>query len=131
MYCRNCGKPMNDNQDICLNCGVKAKNGNKFCHNCGSSVNEQADYCINCGTALKNSPIDKINDLLGNDKIVMAIICFFLGTIGIHNFLMGETKKGIFKIIMSFVCGISVIFMLIDFIKLLTGKYVIEPDKFI
>ena len=24
-YCENCGKPLKENQDICLNCGVAVK----------------------------------------------------------------------------------------------------------
>lgn len=60
----------------------------------------------------------------------MAVVCFFLGTIGVHNFIMGETKKGIIKIVTSCI-GVGSILALIDFIKILTDKYVIEPDKFI
>jgi len=70
-------------------------------------------------------------NLNGQDKVTMALICFFLGGIGIHNFMMGETKKGIFKIIMLFCCGISGILALIDFIKILTDSYVVDPDKLI
>ena len=53
MYCKNCGKPMNDNQAICLNCGVNAGCGNKFCANCGEPVNENAAVCTHCGVAIK------------------------------------------------------------------------------
>lgn len=53
MYCKNCGKPMNDNQAICLNCGVNAGCGNKFCANCGEPVNESAAVCTHCGVAIK------------------------------------------------------------------------------
>ena len=58
-------------------------------------------------------------------------IGFFLGGIGIHNFMMGETKKGIFKIVMAFCCGIGGILALIDFVKILMDKYVVDPDKLI
>ena len=61
----------------------------------------------------------------------MLLICFFLGGLGIHNFMMGETKKGIFKIIMSFVCGIGAILALIDLIKIAMGSYEVNPDKLI
>ena len=43
---------------------------------------------------------------------------------------MGENKKGIFKIIMSLLC-IGYIFVLIDFVKILTDKYVIDPNKLV
>ena len=126
MYCKNCGKEMNDNQAICLSCGVKTGDGNKFCYNCGNPVDENADVCLNCGVAVKKA---FSGDLNGKDKITIALVCFFLGGIGIHNFMMGEIKKGIVKIVASFCCGIGGILALIDFIKILVDKYVVDPEK--
>ena len=130
MFCRNCGEKISDNQAICLKCGVKVGEGNSFCKNCGKEVSPEADVCLNCGVKLKsimtsNNP----NYLNGHDKMTMALLSFFLGSIGIHNFMLGETKKGIVKIVGCFVCGISGILALIDFIKILTDKYVVEPNK--
>ena len=118
---------LNENQAICLKCGVKVGEGNSFCANCGKNIDANADVCTNCGVANKKSG----SDLNGQDKIVMLLICFFLGGLGIHNFMMGETKKGIFKIIMSFVCGIGAILALIDLIKIAMGSYEVNPDKLI
>lgn len=116
---------MNDNQAICLKCGVKVGQGNAFCDNCGKEVNPAAEYCLNCGVALK-----KANAGYGNyDKTVIAIVCFFLGGLGIHNFMLGETKKGIVKIVLNFCFGIGSILALIDFIKILMDKYEVNPDK--
>lgn len=130
MYCRNCGQMMNSNQAICLNCGVKAGTGNSYCANCGKSVAANAAVCLNCGVAIRGGGAsgDALN---GKDKVTMALLCFFLGGIGVHNFVMGETKKGIFKICMSILCGLGCIFALIDFIKILTDKYVADPTKLI
>lgn len=130
MFCRNCGGEMNDNQAICLKCGVKTGEGNAFCANCGNAVNPNADVCLNCGVALKKAGAtgDYLN---GKDKIVMALICFFLGGLGIHNFMLGETKKGVMKIVLSFCFYIGSILALIDFIKILTDKYVVDPTKLI
>ena len=130
MFCRNCGGEMNDNQAICLKCGVKTGDGNAFCANCGNAVNPNADVCLNCGVALKKAGAtgDYLN---GKDKIVMALICFFLGGLGIHNFMLGETKKGVMKIVLSFCFYIGSILALIDFIKILTDKYVVDPTKLI
>ena len=44
---------------------------------------------------------------------------------------MGETKKGVTRIILSAICGIGGIIALIDFIKLLVGSYVVDPEKYI
>lgn len=133
MYCRNCGAEMNDNQAICLKCGVEKNNGNSYCANCGKEVNANAAVCLNCGVSLKSEKDGKDNGnyLNGKDKITMALIAFFFGGIGIHNFMMGENKKGVMKIVGIFLCGISGILALIDFIKILMGTYVVDPDKLI
>ncbi len=126
MYCRNCGEAMNDNQAICLKCGVKTGDGYAFCANCGNAVNPNADVCLSCGVAIKKGNGEYLG---GKDKITMALICFFLGGIGIHNFMMGETKKGIVKIVLSLCFYVGSILALIDFIKILTDKYVVDPSK--
>lgn len=128
MFCRNCGGAMADNQAICLNCGVKTGTGISFCSNCGQPTAEGAAVCLNCGVALKGGAA---GDLGGKDKMTMAIICFFLGAIGIHNFMLGESKKGIVKIVASICCGLGGILALIDFIKILMDKYEVDPEKFI
>ncbi len=131
MFCRNCGEKISQNQAICLKCGVKVGEGNSFCKNCGKEVSPEADVCLNCGVKLKGITMTSGNSdyLNGQDKIMMALVCFFLGGIGIHNFMLGEQKKGIVKIVGCFVCGISSILALVDFIKILTDKYVVDPDK--
>lgn len=127
MFCKNCGVAMNDNQAICIQCGVKKGDGTNFCPNCGKPVNPGAEYCLSCGVSIKPAA----NDLAGHDKITIAIICFFLGGLGIHNFMMGETKKGILRIVASLCFGLGYIFALIDFVKILTDKYVVDPEKLI
>lgn len=128
MYCKNCGEQLNDNQAICLKCGVKVGEGNAFCANCGNALAPEATVCLNCGVANKTT---KPGDLGGHDKVVMILICFFLGGLGIHNFMMGETKKGVFKIIMLFCCGLGGVFALIDLIKMAMDKYEVDPEKLI
>lgn len=123
MYCKNCGEYMNDNQAVCLKCGAKAGHGNSYCANCGQQVAPEADVCLNCGVSVKKT--------VGQyDKTLIAVICFFFGGLGIHNFMLGETKKGIIKIVFSLCFYLGGILALIDFIKILTDKYEINPDKF-
>lgn len=125
MYCRNCGEQMNDNQAICLKCGVKVNEGNSYCASCGQPTAANAAVCTNCGVALK-----KASAGFGNyDKLTIALICFFLGGIGIHNFMLGETKKGIVKIVATCCFGLGSILALIDFIRILTDSYTVDPEK--
>ena len=100
-----------------------------YCKNCGKELPENADVCLNCGTSVNKTGLE--GNLGGYSKVVMAVICFFLGGLGIHNFMLGETKKGIFKIVMSLCFGIGAILALIDFVRILIDKYEINPDKLI
>ncbi len=127
MYCRNCGEFMNDNQAICLKCGVKVGTGNSFCQNCGKEVAPNADVCLNCGVAIKNAVSGEY--LNGKDKITMILVCLFLGGIGIHNFMMGETKKGVLKIVLTLCFGLGGILALIDLVRIIVDKYEFNPDK--
>lgn len=132
MFCKNCGQQLNENQAICLNCGVNVGDGNKYCQNCGNELPENAAVCLKCGVATTKSTNKKVTgNLGGQDKITMALICFFLGGLGIHNFMMGESKKGITRIVASLCCGLGGILALIDFIKILTDKYTVDADKLI
>lgn len=130
MYCRNCGQEMNDNQAICLGCGVKVGEGNAFCSNCGKEVAPNAEVCLNCGVALKGGKASNSNNLNGQEKLTMILICLFLGYLGIHNFMMGESKKGVTKILLTVFClGIGGILAIIDLIKIATDNYVVDPNK--
>lgn len=132
MFCKNCGEGLNDNQAICVKCGVKVGDGNAFCANCGKPVDPNAEVCMSCGVAVKKAG----GDLAGQDKIVIALICFFLGTLGIHNFIMKENKKGVFKLVLTFLtCGVGAlaveVMVIIEFIKILTDKYIVDPNKLV
>jgi TM2 domain-containing membrane protein YozV len=133
MYCTHCGKQINENQAICLNCGCRPEGGNKFCYNCGAEVKEGAEFCLNCGVALKKEEptVDK-SKVGGQDKALMVLLALFLGGLGVHNFMLGETKKGIVRIIFSIItCGaVSWILPLIDIYKMLTDTYEVNPDKY-
>ena len=130
MFCKNCGEALNDNQAICLKCGVKVGEGNQFCANCGQPLPDpQATVCLNCGVAIKNNNGTNSDYLAGKDKMTMILICLFLGGLGIHNFMMGETKKGIMKIVASLCFYLGGILAIIDLVKIATDKYEVNPDK--
>ena len=133
MYCKNCGAQLQTGNPTCLTCGANVGDGNAYCANCGNAVTPGAAVCTNCGFAVnaQTTAAPTNNYLNGQDKIVMIIITFFIGWLGIHNFMMGEAKKGIFKIVMSFLCGLGGLFALIDLIKIAMGTYVVDPTKLI
>ena len=132
MFCKNCGVEMNPNQAFCIKCGVSVGKGTSYCANCGNSVSENADFCIHCGVAIKNKNFTNLNSSVNcpREKTTIALICFFLGGFGVHNFMMGEKKKGYIKIALCFVFGISGLLALIEFVKILTDKYEVNPDVY-
>lgn len=131
MFCKNCGGQMNDNQAICLKCGVETGKGNAFCANCGQPVAPNAAVCLSCGVAIQPAKANVAHKLNGKDKVVVALLCFFFGGIGIHNFYMGESKRGIFRIVMTLLCGLGGIFALVDLIKILMDSYQYDPNKLV
>ena len=122
MYCKNCGDMINPNQAICLRCGVKVGQGVNFCQNCGAPANPNSKVCMNCGFTMKG------NLGPGRDKMVAGLLALFLGGIGIHNFYLGESKKGVVKILLCWT-GVSSVLALIDAIRIFTDDYTVDPEK--
>jgi TM2 domain-containing membrane protein YozV len=51
-------------------------------------------------------------------KVTAALLCWFLGILGIHRFYLGYTTIGIIQLLTAAGCGVWAI---IDFILILTG----------
>ena len=87
MYCKNCGEPMNENQAICLKCGVPTGKGTKYCANCGNEVAEEAVICVKCGVSLG---VDKAEEKKANTdgikkRSLVSAIIFTIITCGIYS----------------------------------------------
>ena len=99
-----------------------------FCENCGKEIEAGAAFCTECGTVVKEEGIKVENE----NKLIIILIAIFCGAFGIHNFAMGETKKGIVRIVGSLLCGVvGSILAWYDIVKLYKGTYNIDPDAFI
>lgn len=93
MYCSNCGKEIDDNSAICINCGVPQKRG--------ATLYNQGAY-------------------EEKDWLVTLLLCVFAGGFGIHRFYTGHTGIGIVQLLTGGGCGIWVF---IDLITIITGSY--------
>ena len=97
MFCRNCGEQMNENQAVCLKCGVEKGKGKGYCPNCGNQVAEEAVICVACGVSLKKeenkAAEGTVNPAVAKTiktrSIVTAIILYFVtcGIYGIYWFV--------------------------------------------
>lgn len=125
MFCKNCGKEIDANAAICVNCGFAKDTGNKFCSNCGGEVEAGATVCLKCGYAIENKPV--VDPALQKSKLVAGLLGIFLGSIGVHNFYLGYTGKAVAQLLIALLtCGagatITSIWGLIEGIMILVGK---------
>lgn len=81
------GKKMNDN--------VKSAD-QKYCKDCGQLIHLNAEICPKCGVRQMPAP----NTLAattpnGKNKLVAALLAFFLGGFGVHKFYLGRIGWGL------------------------------------
>lgn len=127
-YCRNCGKEINQETEICLGCGVRPDRGKKFCPQCGSSTDPLAEICVQCGVKLSSAE--------GKDWLVTLLLSIFLGGLGIHRFYTGYIGTAIIQlalavlgsILSAILIGIPLviilgIWVLIDIIRIALGSF--------
>lgn len=118
MFCRNCGNQMDNLAAVCVKCGVPAGQGQNFCPNCGGPTQFGAAICTNCGIALAQPiPVGE-----QKSKLTAGLLGIFLGGLGVHNFYLGYTGKGIAQILLSLCFGAGAIWGLIEGIMILTGS---------
>lgn len=96
-----------------------------YCSNCGKKVNENQDVCLNCGVNLKKDK--KIDNVNGKSKITAGILGIFLGCFGVHNFYLGYNGKAIAQLLITLLSifllsWVSAIWGLIEGILILTGS---------
>lgn len=93
----------------------------KYCHECGAAINVKAEICPKCGVRQQviniTQPIPQAEQ---NRWITTVLLCFFLGTFGVHRFYTGHTGIGILQLLTLGGCGIWV---LVDFIIIVTGGF--------
>lgn len=107
MFCRNCGKEMNDNAAVCVSCGVAKGDASNFCPNCGSETSVLATVCVKCGIALNNK--NGTNSFSGEKtKTVAGVLAIFLGFFGAHEFYLGNNKKAVTRLIVTAVAFILI-----------------------
>lgn len=136
MHCRNCNYDMDPLAAYCVKCGVPAGKGDKYCPNCGEPTPIGATICIHCGYALNNQQQYYSNNgpyayPERKSRLVAGILGIVLGALGVHNFYLGYTSRGMVQILLSVLsCGIlswvSAIWGLIEGIMILTGSTVTD-----
>lgn len=123
MYCKNCGNQMDPNAVICVKCGCAKGTGISYCPNCGQPTNPGAAVCTSCGAALTVAPAAD-----AKSKLVAGLLGIFLGGLGVHNFYLGYTGKGVAQLLLSLCFGIGAIWGLVEGIMILCGKINVDAN---
>lgn len=130
MYCRNCGTVLHPGNYICTKCGVPAGHSNKFCPNCAAATDANAVMCVECGVFFAPPQNFAQPGEEQRSKLAAALLAFFLGTLGIHNFYLGYTNRAVTQLLLtllasSITCGLSAIavqiWAIVEGVQILTG----------
>ena len=76
----------------------------KFCVACGNHIHVKAEICPRCG--VRQPATGGMAGAFcseGKNKIVAALLAFFLGMFGVHRFYLGDTKNGTIMLVGSLV----------------------------
>ncbi|WP_342399189.1 TM2 domain-containing protein [Bartonella vinsonii] len=69
---------------------------------------------------------------LKQSKLVLALVCWFFGWLGAHRFMVGKFGTGILMLVLTFSflgSPISVMWIIIDFIVIVAGKFTDEDGN--
>lgn len=107
-YCLSCGDEINENAEICPECGVnqtipleggheERDEGEKYCVECGELINERAEICPECGVRQPSGT----SDTSDSNQVAAGVLALLLGGIGAHKFYQGNTKMGLIYLCLS------------------------------
>ncbi len=111
----------------CTNCGFHLNDGDDFCSNCGQRVNHRTNYNKEYTNDIQQT-YDNFMEKPKN-RIIAGLLAVFLGSLGIHDFYLGYSKRGVIHLMMFvfFLGWISQIWALIEALNIFTGR--IDTDS--
>lgn len=95
------------------------------CLNCGSELPPQASKCLDCNAVVRKSETGLSITARGegespSSQVVLILLCFFLGCLGVHRFYVGKIGTGILQLL---TLGGMGIWTLIDLIFAICGRF--------
>lgn len=87
-----------------------------YCRACGSQMHFSAHACPGCGAS------QQVQAASQSQKRILpaAILCFFIGVLGVHRFYVGKVGTGILQLL---TLGGFGIWAFVDFIMIVIGSF--------
>jgi TM2 domain-containing membrane protein YozV len=87
-----------------------------FCRACGSQMHVSAHACPGCGASQQGQAATQSQKRI----LPAAILCFFIGVLGVHRFYVGKVGTGILQLL---TLGGFGIWAFVDFIMIVIGSF--------
>ncbi len=120
MFCKQCGKPIDDGQELC--------------EDCSKTINENPINATSTSESVNSENVNNTSSsTVGKSRLLAGLLGIFLGTFGVHNFYLGYTGKAIAQLLISLLsCGIlafaSGIWGLVEGIMILSGSITVDGN---
>lgn len=120
MFCKQCGKPIDDGQELC--------------EDCSKTINENPINETSTSESVNSENVNNTSSsTVGKSRVLAGLLGIFLGTFGVHNFYLGYTGKAIAQLLISLLsCGIlafaSGIWGLVEGIMILSGSITVDGN---
>ena len=124
MFCKQCGKPIDDGQELCEDCKrTESASFNTTDQGATQTINVDAS---NNGNTSSENPQAK-------SKIAAGLLGIFLGCFGVHNFYLGYIGKAVAQLLITVLSCFtlsfaSAIWGLIEGILILTGSISVDGN---
>ncbi len=143
MYCRNCGRKIEDGKDLCEECEAKLNAGpvtetpkvevveevnTQNANNQNYNNQNYNNQNYNAQNVNPQATVNTTNNVpTQKSKLAAGLFGIFLGTFGVHNFYLGYTGKAVAQLLISvlscgFLAPVSSIWGLIEGILILAGS---------
>lgn len=118
MFCKNCGKEVRDDAEFCPECGTRLKE-TSFTERVNEKVNNSDEFSEDARRFLStDAPVGEVAS--EKSRLCAALLAFFLGGFGAHEFYLGKTGVGIVMLIFCWT-GVVEIIAFVQFIIILCG----------
>ena len=97
MFCKQCGKPIDDGEELCEDCKKVINNET------ATAQQPEVKETVNTGSSSSNPN--------AKSKIAAGLLGIFLGQFGVHNFYLGYTGKAVTQLLLTIFGYILAIFV--------------------